>query len=157
MEFSRVVLTSDHAGFELKKAIAELLVGMGLKVHDVGPKDASSVDYPDYASLLAREMIAKNSDAGIAICGSGLGMSICLNKFPGLRAVTAWNEESARLSRQHNNANVLCLGQRLISTNEALRIVEAWLATPFAFGRHQERVDKICKIEQDNMSTCLKS
>ena len=143
----KIFLSSDHAGVELRVRVARHLSERHLTVEDCGPPAASRVDYPDEAAKVARLVRQSPQRRGILICGSGLGMAIAANKVPGIRAVDAWNQEVARLSRAHNDANVLCLGARLLSEDEALGIVDAWLETGFEGGRHATRVEKITALE----------
>ena len=142
-----IIIASDHAGVEMKAAVADELRRRGLSVTDAGPATADPVDYPDYAAAVAGQVSGAAFSRGILICGSGIGMCIAANKFPGVRAGACLTEEMAALSRRHNNANILVLPGRLIGIDEALRIVRAWLDTPFEGGRHQRRLDKIAAIE----------
>jgi len=146
----KVVASSDHAGFKLRKALVKGLRERGVEVEDLGPDTPEPIDYPDEAAKVAREVqVGLGAGAevrGLLVCGSGVGMCMAANKFDGVRAVDAWSVESARLSRAHNDANVLCLGARLISETDASAILDAWLATPFEGGRHAARVDKIDRM-----------
>lgn len=144
----RLVVGSDHAGIELKAAVAEHLQAAGHDVTDLGTHDASSVDYPDYGAAVGRAVVGGGADLGVAVCGSGIGIAIAANKVPGVRAATVHDATSARLAREHNDANVLCLGQRLTGVQVALDAVDAWLAASFGGGRHQGRVDKISALDQ---------
>lgn len=155
----RVYLASDHAGHDLKEKIKRELIlkssQLKLEVEDLGPFDTDSVDYPDFADLVSRkihgfqliptadEPIPLPAEVGILVCGSGQGMAMRANKYPHIRAALCWNEESAKLSREHNDANVLCLGSRLVGHDLALHIVELFLTTAFAGGRHTRRVMKM--------------
>ena len=139
----KVVLASDHAGFNLKEEIKKFLIKKRKKVLDLGTKNTNSVDYPDYAHLLSRRMKKDKSQLGILICGSGTGMSIVANKHKNIRAALCYNTKSAKLSRLHNNANVMTLGSRLIKKNVALRCVNTFLKTNFDGGRHLRRIKKI--------------
>ena len=139
----KVVLASDHAGFKLKEEIKEFLIKKRKKVLDLGTKNTNSVDYPDYAHLLSRKMKKDKSQLGILICGSGTGMSIVANKHKNIRAALWYNTKSTKLSRLHNNANVMTLGSRLINKNVALKCVSTFLKTNFDGGRHSRRVKKI--------------
>jgi ribose 5-phosphate isomerase B len=149
----KVVASSDHAGFKLRKILVKGLRERGVEVEDLGPDTPDPIDYPDEAAKVAREVsvsahagarAAGSADVrGLLVCGSGVGMCMAANKVDGVRAVDAWSVESARLSRAHNDANVLCLGARLISDADASAILDAWLATPFEGGRHAVRVDKV--------------
>ncbi|MCA8924938.1 MAG: ribose 5-phosphate isomerase B [Planctomycetes bacterium] len=134
---------SDHAGFALKQALVAHARELGHEVLDLGPESPERVDYPDFGAKLGRAVAAKPGSRGILCCGSGIGIGIAANKVPGIRAVTAWDETSARLSRQHNDANVLALGERLIGPAVALAALEVWLSTEFEGGRHAGRVAKL--------------
>jgi RpiB/LacA/LacB family sugar-phosphate isomerase len=148
----KVAIGADHAGFELKQKIGALLNRKGITVADKGTNAADSVDYPDFARAVAEDVARKRADLGILVCGTGIGMSICANKTPGIRAAKVCTEYEAEMSRAHNDANVLCLGARTIDTQVAKQIVEKFLATPFAGGRHQQRVDKIAECERVEVS-----
>lgn len=139
----KIALASDHAGFEYKEAIREWLVAHGHDVKDFGTFSNEPVDYPDFIRPAAEAVARGEYERGIVLGGSGNGEAIVANKVRGVRCGLCWNEESARLNRQHNNANVLSLGQRMISRDLALRIVETWLATAFDGGRHLVRIQKI--------------
>ena len=139
----KISLSSDHAGFQLKESIKKFLIKKNIKVIDLGPKNKDSVDYPDYAKKVARNVIAKKSDMGILVCGSGTGMAMSANKFKKIRAVVCYNKASTRLSRQHNNANIMALGARLIKKTDALKLVNVFLNTKFEGGRHLRRVKKV--------------
>jgi ribose 5-phosphate isomerase B len=143
----RIALGSDHAGIHLKQEIRQLLDERGLAYSDFGTNSPDPVDYPDFAKIVASEVASGHFDCGILFCGSGIGMAIAANKIPGIRAAPVTDEVSARLSREHNNANILALGERITPPDEARRIVNAFLDTPFAGGRHQRRVDKISALE----------
>jgi len=144
----KIALGADHAGFELKDRIKEHLLEKGIIVDDRGTSSADSVDYPDYARAVAETVAAGNAEFGILVCGTGIGMSIAANKVAGIRAAKVNSEAEAQLSREHNDANVLTLGARVLDPGAALRIVDCWLATPFAGGRHQRRVDKMMLLDQ---------
>ncbi len=144
----KIALGADHAGFELKEKIKGYLQRKGLTVNDRGTTSADAVDYPDYARLVGNDVIHHRADFGILVCGSGIGMSIAANKIPGIRAVNAHDETEAHLAREHNNANVLALAGRFLDESVANRIIDKWLSTPFAGGRHAQRVDKIVAIER---------
>ena len=143
----RIALGADHAGVNLKQEIRRLLDARGVAYTDFGTNATESVDYPDFAATVAKEVAQGRFDYGILLCGSGVGMAIAANKVPGIRAAAVTDEPSARLSREHNNANILALGERLTSADEARRIVNTFLDTPFAGGRHQRRIDKITALE----------
>jgi ribose 5-phosphate isomerase B len=140
-------VSSDHAGFGLRQALVAHLRRRGHEVIDFGAPTATAVDYPDEALKVARAVRDDASTRGVLLCGSGVGVCIAANKVRGVRAVDAWNLESARLSRAHNDANVLCLGARLVGETEAFAIADAWLETAFEGGRHERRVEKITSIE----------
>ncbi|MFQ5482267.1 MAG: ribose 5-phosphate isomerase B [Nitrospinaceae bacterium] len=136
-------MASDHAGFELKEYLKEFLINNGFKINDIGVYDGNSVDYPDYGIKLA-EKISKNSkDYGLIICGTGIGMSMVVNKFPNVRGALCHDLYTARLSRAHNDANILILGGRVLGKGLAEEIVRVWVDTPFEGGRHGRRVEKI--------------
>jgi ribose 5-phosphate isomerase B len=143
----RIALGADHAGVALKEEVKRLLVERGVDAVDFGTESSSSVDYPDYAAKVAEAVAAGGCDRGILLCGSGLGMAIAANKVAGIRAVPVVDEIAAKLSREHNDANVLALGARLTPPTVARRIVNVFLDTPFAGGRHQQRIDKITNLE----------
>jgi ribose 5-phosphate isomerase B len=146
----KIAIASDHAGVTLKEKVAALLAGRGVEVSDLGTSSNDSVDYPDYGEKVARAVSAREVDRGVLICGTGIGMSIVANKFSGVRAALCHDRQTAEISRQHNDANVLVMGARVLDPALALQMVEAWLATPFEGGRHQRRVDKIGEIEKGN-------
>jgi ribose 5-phosphate isomerase B len=147
----RIALGADHAGYELKEKIKQHLAASGISVEDKGTASTDSVDYPDYARRVAEEVAAQRSQFGILVCGSGIGMAIAANKVPGVRAANVTSENEAELSRQHNDANVLALGARIVDEPKALGIVNKWLAASFAGGRHQQRVQKISAIEREEL------
>ena len=138
-----VILASDHAGFKLKEVIKKFLIKKRKKVLDLGTKNSSSVDYPDYAHLLSRKMRRTQNKFGILVCGSGIGMSMAANKHKNIRAALCYDIKSTKLSRKHNNANVMTIGARLIKKNIALKCVNAFLKTDFDGGRHLRRIRKI--------------
>ncbi|HEX2172635.1 MAG TPA: ribose 5-phosphate isomerase B [Dehalococcoidia bacterium] len=144
----RIGLGCDHAGFEYKESIRSYLAGRGYAVTDYGTHSAEAVDYPDQAAEVARAVAGGREDYGILICGTGIGMSIAANKIPGIRAGVCLTAEQAHLTREHNDANVLCLGARCLTIATALEIVDAFLAATFAAGRHERRVDKIRDLER---------
>ena len=139
----RVVLASDHAGFNLKEEIKKFLIKKRKEVLDLGTKNAKSVDYPDYAHLLSRKMKNNKNQLGILICGSGTGMSMAANKHKNIRAALCYDAKSTKLSRLHNNANVMTIGSRLIKKKVALKCVSIFLKTDFDGGHHSRRVKKI--------------
>ena len=144
----KIALGSDHAGYALKRKIKEFAEDLGHEIVDLGPYDEESVDYPDYAAKVARAVRDGEFDRGILVCGTGLGMAIAANKVKGIRAVTCGDTFSARASREHNDANILCLGARVIGEGLAMDIVATWLESCFAGGRHKRRVDKIIELEE---------
>jgi ribose 5-phosphate isomerase B len=139
----KIALGGDHAGFEYKSALINYLTDKGIEVKDFGPFSLDSVDYPDFVHPVANAVEAGEFDLGILICGSANGVAMTANKHAGIRAGIAWDVELAKLTRQHNNANILCLPARFISLDKAKECVDAFLETPFEGGRHQNRVDKI--------------
>ena len=143
MKAIRVVLASDHAGFKLKEKIKKFLTKKRKKVLDLGARNTNSIDYPDVAHLLAKKMKNNNSNFGILICGSGNGMSMAANRHKNIRAALCYNVRSTKLSRKHNNANVMTIGSRLTKKNVVLKSVQAFLDTKFEGGRHLRRVKKI--------------
>lgn len=144
-----IVVGSDHAGYSLKQEIARYLRAEGHHVDDVGTDSTASTDYPDYAVRVARAVADGGADMGILICGTGIGMSIAANKVRGIRAAVATDCYMARKAREDNDANILCLGGRVLGVGAALEIVRTFLATPFAGGRHASRVRKIAAIEKE--------
>lgn len=143
----RIALGSDHRGFELKNRIINFLKSSGYEYVDFGCNSADAVDYPDFASDVARSIIKGQADYGILICASGIGMSITANKYNGIRAAICCNPELAVRARRHNDANVLCLGSDFVDEPTAIDITRNFLTTAFEGGRHQRRLDKISKIE----------
>ena len=141
--FKTVCIASDHAGFNLKEDIKNHLIDKNVSVFDVGPYNNQSVDYPDYAKKLSNRIKLKKSDVGILVCGSGTGMAISANKIKKIRAAVCYNLKSTRLSRQHNNANIIALGSRLTKKKLSLKLVDIFLKTKFEGGRHLRRVKKI--------------
>jgi|TARA_Y100000816_G_scaffold268681_1_gene231071 ribose 5-phosphate isomerase B len=141
--FKKVCIASDHAGYKLKENIKDHLINKYISIFDMGPFENKSVDYPDYAKKLAKRVKAKKSDIGILVCGSGTGMAISANKIKGIRAAVCYNIKSTRLSRQHNNANIIALGARLTKKSVSLKLVETFLKTSFEGGRHLKRIRKI--------------
>ena len=141
--FKTVCIASDHAGFVLKEDIKDHLINKDISVFDLGPYDNQSVDYPDYAKKLGNRIKLKKSDVGILVCGSGTGMAISANKIKTIRAAVCYNLRSTRLSRQHNNANIIALGSRLTKKKLSLKLVDIFLQTKFEGGRHLRRVKKI--------------
>jgi ribose 5-phosphate isomerase B len=148
----RIAIGSDHAGFLVKEAIRKYLQAAGYLVHDQGTNSEESVDYPDYGKAVGEHVASKQADLGIAVCGSGIGISIAANKVPGIRAALAQDVITARLAREHNDANVLALGGRIVTPEAAIEMVQIFLTTTYLGGRHQRRVDKITQIERDERS-----
>jgi ribose 5-phosphate isomerase B len=144
-----VVIGSDHGGLQLKAAICEGLRQRGLDVADLGTDNGDSVDYPDFAEKVASTVSHGEAEFGILVCGTGIGMSIVANKFPGVRAALVTDEFMARMAKEHNNANILVLGGRVLDAMTACRIVSVWLDANFEGGRHQRRLDKIARLEAD--------
>ena len=144
----RIALASDHAGFELKEAVARYLASRGVVFTDFGSRAGESVDYVDLAEAAASSVAAGSHDRAILICGTGMGMSVAANKIPGLRATVCWNAFTAEMSRSHNDSNCLALGGRVLTVEEGLAIVAIWLDTPFEGGRHARRLDKIRAMEE---------
>ncbi|MBI4547067.1 MAG: ribose 5-phosphate isomerase B [Ignavibacteriae bacterium] len=138
-----IAIGADHAGFEYKEKIKELLKSMGLEFQDFGTHSKESTDYPDYAHSVAAAVSSGKAEYGILICGTGIGMSIVANKHNGVRACNVESTEGARLAREHNNANVLALGARLTSWEKAKEIIRTFFSTKFDGGRHQRRIEKI--------------
>ena len=141
--FKKICIASDHAGFKLKEYIKDFLINKNISIIDLGPADENSVDYPDYAKKLSNRIKLKKSDIGILVCGSGTGMAMTANKIKGIRAAVCYNLKSTRLSRQHNDANIISIGSRLTKKNTALKLVSVFLKTKFEGGRHLRRVKKI--------------
>jgi len=148
----RIAIGSDHAGFPVKETIRKYLGAAGYAVNDQGTSSEESVDYPDYGKAVGECVVSKQADLGIAVCGSGIGISIAANKVPGIRAALAHDITTARLAREHNDANVLAIGGRIVTPEAALEIVQTFLNTAYLGGRHQRRVDKITQIERDTHS-----
>jgi len=144
----KIAIGSDHAGFESKEKAKTELSGLGVEVIDKGTNSLDSVDYPDFGAAVARSVASGEVDRGVLICGSGIGISIAANKVAGARAALCWNEETARLARQHNDANILCFGGRFVTPEVAATMVRVFLETEFAGGRHAERVAKLSALDQ---------
>src|SRR5204863_3339389 len=147
----KIAIASDHAGFPEKEQLKAVLDELGVQYEDLGTRSTESVDYPDYARKVAEEVSQGRVDQGLLVCGSGTGMAIAANKVPGVRAAVAWNEEIARLAREHNNANVLSLAARFTPIEEMDKIVRSWFGAHFDAGRHERRVEKIEQIEKEEM------
>lgn len=144
----RIALASDHAGYAEKERLKALLSDLGVEFEDLGTVSEDSVDYPDYARAVAEQVADGRVEQGVLVCGSGTGMAITANKVPGVRAAVAWSEETARLARQHNDANVLAIGARTTPPGDIPNIVRAWFSTEFEGGRHAARVAKISAVER---------
>lgn len=143
-------VASDHAGYDLKIAIVNFLHSQGVKVIDFGCGPGETVDYVDYGSKAIESVLKGECDRAILFCGTGLGMAILANKYPGIRATPCWDEFTARVSRSHNNSNCLTLGGRVLDVDKAKQIVVVWLKTEFEGGRHERRLNKIIAIEKNN-------
>lgn len=143
-----IAVGSDHAGFEFKEAIKEYLKKLEHKVTDFGTFSKESCDYPDFGFEVAEAVSGGKFERGILICNTGIGMSIIANKVPGIRAALCWNKKTARLAIKHNKANILCLSQGMTKMEEIKKMIDLWLKTPFAGGRHLRRINKIRKFEQ---------
>jgi len=143
LPFKKVCIASDHAGFALKNYVLNYLINKSVSVIDLGPSNDNSVDYPDFAKKVSNRIKSGKSDIGILVCGSGTGMAISANKIKGIRAAVCYNKKSTRLSRQHNNANIMALGSRLTKKKDVLKLITIFLKTKFEGGRHLRRVKKI--------------
>jgi len=143
-----IAVGSDHAGLGLKKILSDHLVGLGFHVEDLGTTKPESCDYPDYAKSVGEAVSLGRADWGLLVCGTGVGMAMAANKVRGVRAAVVSDTFCASATRQHNNANVLCLGERVVGVGVAVNIVNAWLSAEFEGGRHQRRIDKITVMEE---------
>ena len=152
----KIALGADHAGYELKEKVKKFLLKQGIEVDDLGTSSPDSVDYPDYAVKVAHEVASQKASYGVLVCGSGIGMAITANKVAGIRATTATSEQEAQLSREHNDANVIAIGARLVKDDQALKIVDKFLKSSFAHGRHESRVAKIEMIEREEARSAKK-
>ena len=141
--FKKICISSDHAGYNLKEFIKTYFVKKEISLIDLGPFEIKSVDYRDYAKKVAKRVSKKRSDVGILVCGSGTGMAISANKTKGIRAAVCYNAKSTRLSREHNNANIIALGSRLTNKKEVIKLIKIFLNTKFQGGRHLRRIKKI--------------
>ncbi|WP_035294015.1 ribose 5-phosphate isomerase B [Clostridium sp. KNHs214] len=144
----RIAIGSDHGGFNLKNDVIKHLKGKGIEVKDFGTNSTESCDYPEFAEKVATEVVAKNFDLGILICGTGIGIGIAANKVPGVRAALCSDTFSAHACREHNNANILTMGERVVGKGLALDIVDAFISTDFQGGRHERRVAQISDLEK---------
>jgi ribose 5-phosphate isomerase B len=153
----KISIGADHAGFSLKQKIKQKLEQSGMEIDDQGTGSTAPVDYPDFAHRVGDKVAHGEADCGILVCGTGIGMAIAANKVPGVRAANVTTEREALLSREHNDANILALGSRLIDEHTALCIVDTWLHTKFDGGRHAHRVEKIAEIErEEQQAACNK-
>ena len=143
----KIALAADHAGYEEKEKIKRTLDELGVEYVDMGTTSTDSVDYPDYAGKVANAVSKGDVEQGLLVCGSGTGMAIAANKIKGARAAVAWNEDIARLARQHNDANILSLPARFMSDDETSKVIKAWFDASFEGGRHAKRVEKIGELE----------
>jgi ribose 5-phosphate isomerase B len=143
-----IALGADHAGFRLKEHLKHWMTHHGHTVIDVGTHDEASVDYPDYAAAVGDEVVSGRAHRGVLVCGTGIGISIAANKIPGVRAAVCAEPYAARLCREHNDANVLALGARIVAPDAAVRVLETWLGAVFEGGRHQRRLDKVTALEE---------
>ena len=143
----KIAIASDHGGFDLKETVIAHLLSDGWEIDDLGPNNEDSVDYPDYGIKLAEIIANKKVERGIVICGTGVGMSIVVNRFPGIRGTLCSDIYTAKMSREHNDSNILIMGGRVIGMGLASEIVDTWLNTAFEGGRHQRRLDKINEID----------
>lgn len=146
----KIAIASDHGGYHLKQALVSYLKEASHQVLDLGVNGEDRVDYPDFAADLARRVSQREVESGILVCGTGIGMAITANKFKGVRAAVVSDEYTARMSKEHNNANVIALGGRTLKEETALNMLKTWLEAHFEGGRHQGRLDKIAKIESEN-------
>lgn len=144
----KIAIGCDHGGFRLKNAVIEHLEKKGIEIKDFGTYTEESCDYPQFAQKVAEEVVAKNYDFGIVICGTGIGVSITANKVPGARAALCHDTFSARATREHNNANILAMGERVIGVGLALEVVDTFLGAEFQGGRHERRVNMIAEVEK---------
>jgi len=148
----KIAIGADHAGYELKEKIKQRLLQEGNEVHDKGTDSTDSVDYPDFAQLVGEEVARKDADFGVLVCGSGIGMSIAANKVQGVRAAHVTNVYEAQVAREHNDANVVAVGARVLDERTAIEAVEKFLHTAFGGGRHERRVQKIMEIENQEQA-----
>ena len=146
----KISIASDHGGFNLKEDISLFLNQLGFEVNDLGPSNSNAVDYPDYGISIATYISDNIDTRGIVICGTGVGMSIVVNRFPGIRGALCSDIYTAKLSREHNDSNLLVMGGRVVGVGLAREIVQVWLNTPFEGGRHKKRLDKITQFEKSN-------
>jgi len=152
---NKFVIASDHGGLELKESIVSYLRSQEVEIVDLGTMNDDSVDYPDFGIKVASVVSSGAADNGILICGTGIGMSIVANKFPGIRAALITDEFTAQMSKEHNNANIIVMGGRVLTPAQAQKMVKVWLESAYAGGRHQRRLDKIASLEDDIRSGCV--
>ena len=151
----KIAVGADHGGFLAKEALVRRLTSLGHQVEDLGTTSDVSSDYPDHAAAVGKAVASGRAERGVLICGTGIGMAMAANKIPGVRAAVVWNETTAALAAEHNGANILCLGGRVLSPARLLRLVGIWLKTPFGGGRHARRVQKIACLEKtENARRC---
>lgn len=146
----KISIANDHAGYEMKLALLQWLEKQGFEIKNFGTDSSDSVDYPDYVHPLASAVEQGEFNLGILVCGSGQGVSFTANKHQGIRAALCWKPEIAKLARQHNNANILCLPGRFLSKNEGVKILKTFLETEFDGGRHQDRINKVSLVNTTN-------
>lgn len=146
----KIAVGCDHGGIVLKESVVNTLKSLGAEVLDLGCYSTDSVDYPEYGEKVAKAVASGEADAGVIMCGTGIGISIAANKIKGIRAAVVTNTYMAKLTKNHNNANIIALGGRVISPDEAKDIVEAWYTAEYEGGRHQRRLDMISRIEDEN-------
>lgn len=146
----KIAIGADHAGFEAKEKIKKQLDEMNIAYEDLGTNSLESVDYPEFGAKVGRAVRDGQVDEGIVVCGSGIGIAIAANKIHGVRAAQAWNEETAKLARQHNNANILSIGSRVTAAEDIPKIVKAWFDAKFEGGRHERRVNEITELEKES-------
>ncbi len=152
----KIAIGADHAGFELKEKIKQHLISQGYQVDDNGTDSDQSVDYPDFARKVGEEIVNKGADLGVLICGTGIGMALSANKMHGIRAANVTTEFEAQMLREHNDGNIVTLGARVADEQTAYKLVDTFLTTEFAGGRHQKRVDKIMEIEREGSGVASK-
>ncbi len=146
----KLAIASDHGGFHLKSSLLQFLTSRKIEYVDLGVVADTSVDYPDYAAKVAEKVASKEVDGGILVCGTGIGMSITANKYKGVRAAVVTDTYTAQMSKEHNNANVIALGGRVLDEAKGVEVVQAWLDAKFQAGRHEKRLEKITEIEKKN-------
>jgi len=144
----KIAIGSDHRGYDLQRTVADFLCSEGHEVEEFGCADSRIVDYPDVATSVVKQVLQGTADRGILLCGTGIGMCIVANKFPGIRAAACSNDVIAELSRRHNDANILCLSGEMLGERSCISLVKKWLETEFEGGRHQARIDKIYNLEK---------